>query len=106
MPGAAPASSPCASNRSSKCAAGWATITSSGRPSKRSANSTMGCCVRMTLRRGARGQKVIKTHRAQRSFGDGLIADEVKDLREAWMKHAAHLLGDPQIVAPVYQALA
>jgi len=49
---------------------------------------------------------VIKTHRAQRSFGDGLIAAEVKDLREAWMKHADQLLADPQIVAAVYEALA
>jgi IS5 family transposase len=49
---------------------------------------------------------VIKTHRAQRSFGDGLIAEEVKDLYEAWMKHADQLLGDPQIVAAVYEALA
>jgi IS5 family transposase len=66
----------------------------------------MGCCVRMTLRRGARGQKVIKTHRAQRGFGDGLIAEEVKDLQEAWMRHADQLLGDRQIVAAVYEALA
>jgi IS5 family transposase len=49
---------------------------------------------------------VIKTHRTQRSFGDGLIAAEVKDLHEAWMKHADQLLGDPQIVAAVYEALA
>jgi len=49
---------------------------------------------------------VIKTHRGQRSFGDGLIADEVRDLREAWMRHADQLLGDPQIVAAVYEALA
>jgi len=49
---------------------------------------------------------VIKTHRAQRSFGDGLIAEEVKDLHEAWMKHADQLLGDPQIVAAVHEALA
>jgi IS5 family transposase len=55
---------------------------------------------------GVRGQSVIKTHRAQRSFGDGLIAEEVKDLHEAWMKHANQLLGDPQIVAAVYEALA
>ena len=66
----------------------------------------MGCCGRMTARRGARGQSVIKTHRAQRSFGDGLIADEVKDLHEAWMKHADQLLGDPKIVAAVYEGLA
>jgi transposase, IS5 family len=66
----------------------------------------MGCCGRMTARRAARGQSVIKTHHAQRSFGDGLIAEEVKDLHEAWMKHADQLLGDPQIVAAVYEALA
>ena len=44
---------------------------------------------------------MIKTHRAQRSFGDGLIAEEVKDLHEAWMTHADQLLGDPQIVVAV-----
>jgi IS5 family transposase len=49
---------------------------------------------------------VIKTQRAQRSFGDGLIAEEVKDLHEAWMKHADQLLADPAIVAAVYDALA
>jgi hypothetical protein len=49
---------------------------------------------------------VIKTHRAQRRFGDGLIAEEVKDLHEAWMKHADQPLDDPQIVAAVYEALA
>jgi len=49
---------------------------------------------------------VIRTYRAQRSFGDGLIAEEAKDLEEAWMKHADQLLGDRQIVAAVYEALA
>src|SRR6201981_3263050 len=66
----------------------------------------MDCCGGTTLRRVARGPSVIKTHRAQRSFGDGLIAEEVKDLHEAWMKHADQLLGDPEIVAAVYEALA
>src|SRR6201982_364080 len=66
----------------------------------------MDCCGGTTLRRVARGPSVIKTHRAQRSFGDGLIAEEVKDLHEAWMKEADQLLGDPQIVAAVYEALA
>ncbi len=28
--------------------------------------------------------------RAQLSFGDGLIAAEVSDLRDDWMKHACH----------------
>src|SRR5271169_4554309 len=43
--------------------------------------------------------------RAQRSFGDGLIAEEVKDLREVWMDHADRLLDDEAMVAPVYEAL-
>jgi len=43
--------------------------------------------------------------RAQRSFGDGLIAEEVKDLREGWMNHADRLLDDEAIVAAVYEAL-
>src|SRR5215467_5883507 len=60
----------------------------------------------MTLRRDARGQSVIKTHRAQRSFGDGLIAAEVADLHEVWMRQADRVLEDPQIVAAVYEALA
>jgi IS5 family transposase len=49
---------------------------------------------------------VIERWRAQRSFGDGLIAAEVGDLREAWMRQADRLLDDPQIVAAVYEALA
>jgi len=43
--------------------------------------------------------------RAQRSFGDGLIAEEVEDLRERWMDHADRLLDDETIVAAVYEAL-
>jgi transposase, IS5 family len=49
---------------------------------------------------------VIELRRAQLSFGDGLIAEEVSDLREAWMRHADHVLADDQIVASVYEALA
>jgi IS5 family transposase len=48
---------------------------------------------------------VIEMRRAQRSFGDGLIAEEVKDLREAWMEHADRLLDDETIIAAVYEAL-
>ena len=44
--------------------------------------------------------------RAQISFGDGLIAEEVSDLREGWMEHADRVLADEQIVAVVYEALA
>jgi transposase, IS5 family len=44
--------------------------------------------------------------RTQLSFGDGLIAEEVSDLREDWMKHADEVLADEEIVAIVYEALA
>ena len=49
---------------------------------------------------------VIERRRGQRSFGDGLIATEVGDLHEAWMRQADRVLEDPQIVAAVYEALA
>jgi len=48
---------------------------------------------------------MIKMRRAQLSFGDGLIADEVKDLYEDWMKHADEVLSDEALVATVYEAL-
>ena len=49
---------------------------------------------------------MIELRRVQLSFGDGLIAAEVTDLREAWMRHADAVLADEQIVASVYEALA
>src|SRR6202163_945457 len=66
----------------------------------------MSCCVPMALRRSPGERRMIETRRAQRSFGDGLIADEVRNLAEDWMKHADQLLEDEQIVATVYAALA
>ncbi|MGA7810488.1 ISNCY family transposase [Bradyrhizobium sp.] len=44
--------------------------------------------------------------RTQLSFGDGLIAGEVSDLREGWMEYADRVLADEQIVDAVYEALA
>ena len=44
--------------------------------------------------------------RKQLSFGDGLIAEEVSDLCEDWMKHADKVLADEETVAIVYEALA
>jgi hypothetical protein len=44
--------------------------------------------------------------RKQISFGDGLIAGEMSDLCESWMKHADAVLADEGIVAAVYEALA
>jgi IS5 family transposase len=49
---------------------------------------------------------MIEMRRAQRSFGDGLIAAEVDDLREPWMAQADAVLADEQLVATVYEALA
>jgi transposase, IS5 family len=49
---------------------------------------------------------MIEMRRAQRSFGDGLIAVEVGDLREPWMTHADAVLADEGLVATVYEALA
>ena len=48
---------------------------------------------------------MIERRRAQRSFGDGLIAEEVSDLRDDWMEHADRVLADEEIVAAVYEAL-
>jgi Transposase DDE domain/Transposase domain (DUF772) len=49
---------------------------------------------------------VIEMRRRQLSFGDGLIAGEVSDLREGWMHHADRVLADEQIVSAVHEALA
>src|ERR1700686_1103369 len=43
--------------------------------------------------------------RAQLTFGDGLIAAEVGDLREDWMEFADQVLADEVLVAGVYEAL-
>jgi hypothetical protein len=48
---------------------------------------------------------VIEHRRRQRSFGDGLIAAEVADLGEAWMRYADRVLADDDLVATVYGAL-
>jgi IS5 family transposase len=44
--------------------------------------------------------------RAQLSFGEGLVAEQVSDLREEWMTHVDEILGDEEIVAAVYEALS
>lgn len=40
------------------------------------------------------------------NFGEGLIAEEVSELWENWMREVDPLLCDPQLVDLVYQALA
>jgi IS5 family transposase len=49
---------------------------------------------------------MIEMRRRQLSFGDGLIAEEISDLREDWMKHADEVLADEEIEKIVYEALA
>jgi transposase, IS5 family len=49
---------------------------------------------------------VIEMRRAQLAFGDGLIAEEVSDLRDHWMEAADAVLADAEIVTAVYEALA
>lgn len=49
---------------------------------------------------------MIDARRQQLQFGDGLIAEEVSDLREEWMRYADRVLEDEQLVAAVYEALA
>src|SRR5262245_45257036 len=44
-------------------------------------------------------------HRAQLSFGDGLIAGEVGDLRDHRMKAADRVLDDAEIITAIYEAL-
>jgi transposase, IS5 family len=49
---------------------------------------------------------VIERCRRQMSFADGLIAEEVSDLWEDWMRHVDDVLTDPQLLSTVYEALA
>jgi transposase, IS5 family len=48
---------------------------------------------------------VIRMRREQRTFGDGLIEDEVKQLFEEWMIHADRVLDDEQLITPFFEAL-
>ena len=49
---------------------------------------------------------VIEARRAQLSFGEGLIAEEVADLWEDWMLSADQVLDDDHLLSTVYEALA
>jgi IS5 family transposase len=64
----------------------------------------MSFCSR--ARAGVRRLAMIEMRRSQLSFGDGLIAGEISDLREPWMQHADEILADDQIVMAVYDALS
>jgi transposase, IS5 family len=49
---------------------------------------------------------VIELSRRQLDFGDGLIAEEVGELWEDWMRHVDAVLDDPLLLDAAYQALA
>ena len=49
---------------------------------------------------------MIEMRRAQRSFGDGLIAEEVSDLREDWMAYADQVLADEPWASGIPRARA
>jgi transposase, IS5 family len=49
---------------------------------------------------------MIAARRLQRSFADGLIAEEVQDLWEPWMRHADAALNDDQLLGIVQQELS
>src|ERR1700680_776665 len=65
----------------------------------------MICCARSASPQRREARSMIEMRRRQLSFGDGLIAEEVSDLREDWMPHADAVLADEEIVASVYEAL-
>jgi transposase, IS5 family len=62
--------------------------------------------VRRKIQNSPEAVGVIQARRLQRSFGDGLIAVEVKDLHDAWMPHVDAILADDDIITAVHQALA
>jgi IS5 family transposase len=49
---------------------------------------------------------MIAARRLQRSFADGFIADEVKDLWEPWMRHADEALNDDQLLEIIQEELS
>lgn len=49
---------------------------------------------------------MIQYRRSQRSFADGLIAEEVTDLWEPWMRHADEAIDDDQLLEIVHAALS
>lgn len=48
---------------------------------------------------------MIQYRRSQRSFADGLIAEEVTDLWEPWMRHVDEAIDDDQLLEIVHAAL-
>src|ERR1700730_8000486 len=114
MPAAVLASSACAANRLMTCAGGSAITTSSSKRSRTSASSTTRCCGRMAPRRAAQGRThdpdtAGRAHLFRRvdcrgSQGSARSVDEARRSEPAPAK--AGVLGDKEIVAAIYEALA
>ena len=49
---------------------------------------------------------MIEARRAQTTFADGLITEEVADLWEPWMRHSDAVLEDAALIEIVRQALS
>src|SRR5258707_7089575 len=88
MPAAVLASSACAANRSMTCAVARQLPQAQG--SARGHLRAQPRAAAAGWRRAAtrKEEPMIQTRRAQRTFGDGVISEEGKDLHEEWMKHA------------------
>src|SRR5262249_34811111 len=106
IPQDAPANSVCARSKCPRSVAGCVIIKLLRRRSKQSVSSIRCYCALIERLRRLGGRAVIEMRRKQLSFGDGLIAEEVSDLREDWMKHADEVLADEEVVTIVYEALA
>jgi len=48
---------------------------------------------------------MIDARRLQRTFGDGVVAETIADLQDAWMRHADAILNDDALESAVYTAL-
>ena len=49
---------------------------------------------------------MIAARRVQSSFADGLIAEEIHDLWEPWMRHADEALNDDLLLQTIQQELS
>src|SRR5262245_60065674 len=65
----------------------------------------MSCWLPSATAGERRARAVLERRRVQLAFADGLIAEEVADLREPWMVRADAVLDDAEIIAAVYEAL-
>lgn len=72
------------------------------RPQSRAVAETLVAC---QAESGREKNLVIPYRRLQRSFGDGLISEEVRDLWEPWMRQADQVIADDQLLEIVRQAL-